>query len=337
MKHIKYSAISLFLLTLVFFSQTAYAFGKHSDTGLFTEASKFTKAQLSLEKIQHDRQERTYYLHLPHHRKPATNLPVMLVLHGGGKADGDETAKHTGYNELADKHGFIVAYPNGLNAQWNDGRGKTYRNNNSSSTDEVTSTDDVGFISALIDKLVRDFKADASRVYVTGLSNGGMMTLRLGCELSSKLAAIAPVIANIPQNIIGNCRPSSPLSVLLMNGTHDPLVPWNGGEVKFFRRKMGKVVSTRETVKFWVEHNQCHPIPRKRTLTNKDKRDRSKVVVTTYTNPKNHSEVVLYAVHGGGHTFPGSNTRDLPRILGRKNNDINGADVIWKFFEGHSR
>ncbi|MEE9303706.1 MAG: PHB depolymerase family esterase [Thiotrichaceae bacterium] len=335
MRIIQHLTISIFLFTFLLFYQTSYAFEKRTEKVSSAEASKFSKAQLSLEKIHHNRQERSYYLHLPndlpHNRKPATNLPLILVLHGGGKADGDETAKHTGYNTLADKHGFIVAYPNGLNAQWNDGRGKTYRNTNNASTD------DVGFISVLIDTLIRDYKADANRVYVTGLSNGGMMTLRLGCELSSKLAAIAPVIANIPQNIIGKCKPDSPLPVLIMNGTNDPLVPWNGGDVKFFRKKMGKVVSTRETVKFWVKHNQCNPVPSRRAVPNTDKTDHSKIVVTTYSCRNKNNEVVLYAVHGGGHAFPGSNTRDLPRILGRKNKDIKGADVIWKFFKRHSR
>jgi polyhydroxybutyrate depolymerase len=164
-----------------------------------------------------------------------------------------------------------------------------------------------------------------------------MMTLRLGCEISSKLAAIAPVIANMPSNIIGTCQPDAPLAVLLMNGTDDPLVPYHGGYVHFFRKQMGEVVSTDATIAFWVRHNQCDPVPTVRDLPDLDTGDHSKVTVTAYADPNGKTEVVLYTVLGGGHTLPGSNIPNRPRVLGQKNNDIDGAKVIWQFFRKYSR
>ncbi len=309
-----YHSLGSFLLAAVlFFSQPLYAL------------------ELSLGKLTHNGLERSYYFHLPTSSKTVQKHPLMLVLHGGGKADGDETAKHTGYNELADQYGFIVVYPNGINSQWNDGRGTTYRNSDN------TNIDDVGFITTLIDKIILDYKADASRVYVTGISNGGMMTLRLGCEISPKLAAIAPIIANMPLNIIDSCHPTSPLPLLLMNGTKDPVVPWKGGDVRFFRKKMGKVSSTLETIDFWVKHNYCKPTPQITEIPDTDRKDKSHIKVTSYANPVTKSEVILYEVEGGGHTFPGSNSPNLPRILGRKNNDIDGPSVVWKFFNSHAK
>lgn len=287
---------------------------------------------LTLEKLGFDGLERTYYLHLPPKYKSSTKLPVVFVLHGGGPADGDEVAEGTGYNKLADREGFIAVYPNGEDSQWNDGRGKTFRRG-----EDTTKVDDVGFISALIDHIIRDYKGDSSRIYVTGLSNGGMMTLRLGCELSSKLAAIAPVIANIPKNIVGKCNPDSPLPVLLMNGTDDPWVPWNGGKVTIFGKTCGEVVSTEETMQFWVRHNRCDSVPEVKALPDKDRKDHSTVKVTTYTDKKNGCNVILYAIEGGGHDFPGSTTPGRPRLLGRKNNDIDGAKVIWEFFKQYSK
>ena len=122
-----------------------------------------------------------------------------------------------------------------------------------------------------------------------------------------------------------------------MNGTDDPLVPYNGGYVHFFRKKMGEVVSTTETISFWVKHNRCDAVPNVEKLPDHDPGDHSTVTVTSYADPKNEHEVVLYTIVGGGHTLPGSDIPDRPRILGQKNNDIDGARVIWEFFKRHSR
>ena len=296
---------------------------------LQSQIASAKQPQLLYQELNHNGLNRSYYLHLPPQNKSKNRLPVMLVLHGGSKANGDETAKQTGYNNLADKYGFIVAYPNGVDSQWNDGRGGTYRNTNNNKID------DVGFISTLINKLVHTYNGDARRIYITGVSNGGMMTLRLGCELSTKLAAIAPVIANIPQNIINRCKPKSPLPVLLMNGTKDPIVPWEGGNVHFFKRKMGKVVSTAQTIDFWVKHNRCNPNPNIESVPDRVRRDGSTVTISRYRNNSKSCDVVLYTIHGGGHAFPGSHTRELRLLTGRKNKDINGPAIIWGFFKHH--
>ena len=287
---------------------------------------------LSLQPLTFDGRERSYYLHLPPGYTAVSRLPVVFVLHGGGRADGDEVAGRTGYNRIADREGFIVVYPNGVDARWNDGRGRTFRKSR-----DKADVDDVAYISGLIDRMVRDYKGDASRIYITGLSNGGMMTFRLGCEISGKLAAIAPVIANMPENNIGTCRPDAPLPVLLMNGTADPLMPWGGGSVGFLGKTMGRVASTADTVSFWRQHNHCSPVPKTELLADTDRNDGSSVTVSSYGNCLNNSPVVLYTIAGGGHSFPGGNIPDRPLLLGRKNNDIDAAEVIWAFFKAHNR
>jgi polyhydroxybutyrate depolymerase len=185
----------------------------------------------------------------------------------------------------------------------------------------------------LIDTMIANYKVDSNRVFVTGVSNGGMMTFRLGCEITSKLSAIAPVIANIPKNIIDKCSPDSPLPVLVMNGTEDPLVPWDGGKVKFLWKEMGEVVSTENSVRFWVEHNKCFEDPVTEILPDVDDEDESRVKKITYKNKETNLEVVLSAIVGGGHNIPGGNTPDLSLFIGSKNNDINAAEVIWEFFK----
>ena len=278
-----------------------------------------------------DGRQRSYYLHLPPAYAPSSTLPLVLVLHGGGKGDGLKAARYLGFIPLADANAFVLVFPNGVDGYWRDGRGYTHRGESDSSVD------DVKFISELIDHLVRENRVDPKRIYVTGVSNGGMMALRLGCEISSKLAAIAPVIANMPKNLIDTCQPDATLPILLMNGTDDPLVPYGGGYVHFFRKQMGEVVSTDETIAFWVKRNRCKAVPVVTDLPDRDKDDQSKVIVATYVDASGKAEVVLYAVIGGGHTLPGSEIPNRPRLLGQKNNDIDGAEVIWEFLSTYSR
>jgi len=284
-------------------------------------------SSIQLKKLDINGKERTYFLHLPHAYRSEAKLPLVIVLHGGGKGNGHTPGKYLGFTALADMKGFVVVYPNGIDDHWNDGRGVTYRGASDNSVD------DVGFISQLIDKLIKVYKVDSHKVYVTGISNGGIMTLRLGCEISSKLAAIAPIAANIPKNIMNACKPDAPLPILLMDGTDDHVVPYNGGYVHFLWRKMGEVVSTKETILFWVRHNHCNVTAKEKELPDIDLTDGSRVTVTTYANPKNRCNVILYTIHGGGHTLPGSNIPDRPLLLGKKNKDINGAEVIWQFFQ----
>jgi polyhydroxybutyrate depolymerase len=285
------------------------------------------EVDLQFHSFFHNGIERTYYLHLPRNFSGSTSFPLVMILHGG-KGDGRKIAENFGFNKIADREGFVAVYPNGIDSRWNDGRGATFNKK-----EGIENIDDVGFLSSLIDTMIANYKIDANRVFITGVSNGGMMTFRLGCEITSKLTAIAPVIANISKNIVGSCAPKSFLPVLIMNGTDDPLVPWKGGQVKFLWREMGEVLSTENSVRFWVEHNKCFEKPVKETLPDTDPEDDSRVIVVIYKNKENNVEVVLYAIVGGGHNIPGGNTPDISFLLGNKNNDINAAEVIWKFFK----
>ncbi|HPO86033.1 MAG TPA: PHB depolymerase family esterase [Candidatus Hydrogenedentes bacterium] len=274
--------------------------------------------------IEHDGLKRTFRFVLPTNTAHGKSLPLVLVLHGGF-GTGEKMAKLSGFDILARREGFIVVYPDGVNRHWNDGRG------------QHSDADDVGFIRKLIDHFIGRFGADPTRVYVTGASNGGMMALRLACELSDKIAAVAPVIASMPEPLIGMCRPTHPMPVLIMNGEQDPLVPWNGGEVRFQRRKLGKVVSTPNTVSFWVRYNGCQSEPRVEFLPDLSPGDGTRIRVERYDGGREGSEVVLYAVEGGGHTWPGGPSY-LPKwLIGKTSRDIQASEVIWDFFKKHSR
>jgi polyhydroxybutyrate depolymerase len=271
--------------------------------------------------------KRTYIVHLPVGYEKGKSMPLLFVLHGGG-GDGRKVARLTGFSRAADSAGFIVVYPNAVNGHWNDGR--QVRRFKSQRTD----IDDVGFIAKLADRFVRDLGADPLRVYVTGISNGGMMCHRLACELSSRIAAIAPVAAALPEPMVDSCRPERGVSVLAINGTADPLVPWEGGGVGL-RAKRGEVISVPATVEFWVRANGCGTDPEIAEMPGIDPYDGIRVVRERYSGGRDSSEVVLYRVEGGGHTWP-SGARRAARF-GETARDIDATRVILEFFLKHRR
>lgn len=299
--------------------------------GLVAGAEAKAKPDLLHETLTHGGLGRTYSLYFPNGVLADRPRPLVFVLHGGGGSDAKTMAHRTGLNSIADREGFLVVYPAGIDGQWNDGRGKTFRR-----AKDNTGVDDVGFISSIIDLLVNEGQADPDRIYVMGLSNGGMMTLRIGIELGAKLAGIASGIANLPV-LLSDKRPVQPLSVLMMNGTDDPLVPWEGGAVHILGKDYGEVLSTEQTVQYWVDRAGLPSFPSSRMLPDTTPTDGCRVEVVTYKKEGEPLEVILYAMKGGGHNLPGGNTPDRPRLIGRKCMDINGAEVIWEFFKKHSR
>lgn len=275
-----------------------------------------------------DGHERFYHLYLPSAYRKSKAVPLIVALHGGG-GSGKKVNKLLELNILADQHGFIVAYPDAVDRHWNDGRGvKKYRS-------QRENIDDVHFISRMIDAIAVKFKIDRKRVYVTGASNGAMMSFRLGCELADKITALAPVIGSMPENLVGGCSPARPLPLIMINGTDDPMVPWEGGHVHVYRKKLGKIISVRQTIDFWVTRNGCSPDPIRSSVPDDDPQDGTSVHKMTYEQCNDGAEVVLYEVRGGGHTWPGS-YQYLPKFLiGKTNYDLDATLAIWDFFNAH--
>ena len=199
--------------------------------------------------------------------------------------------------------------------------------------------DDVGFISTLIDILIEDYNIDPERVYVTGISNGAIMSYRLACELSYKITAIAPVDGNIPHLLLHECDPIMPVSVLAINNVNDPLVPYEGGNIysSFRHLNLGKVLSVNQSIEFWVTRNKCSTKPVVIEEPDIYPKDGTRVTRNEYINHINGTEVILYSIDGGGHTWPGG-FQYLPSfIVGKTCRDIDANQVIWSFFKKHSR
>lgn len=292
-----------------------------------------------MHELEHGGLKRTYSLYLPKDYDPAKKYPLVMALHGGGgnAAKWPPYTNHC-FEHLSDRDGFILVYPEGIDGQWNDKRGVEHFKA------QKEDIDDVGFLSALLDFLAGTYAVDRDRIYVLGASNGGMMTDYLAAEISDKLAAIATVIASIPENLAGKLHPTSPLSVLMINGTEDPLVKWGGGEVKFGRSENGYVIPVQKTVDFWVRSIKADPTPVVTEMPVVDKNDDTRVSRSVYSGGIGGNEVVLYTVKGGGHTWPARKDKRgflkkllVDKMVGKKSRQIDTCQIIWDFFKKHPK
>lgn len=282
--------------------------------------------------MTYDGIERTYRIHVPASLDKTTPAPLVIALHGGG-ATGRNMIELTqgGLNDLADRDNFIVVYPNAVHYNWNDGRNVSVY---ISHRDDV---DDVGFISALIDRFADTMNIDLSRVYITGMSNGAIMTFRLACELSDKIAAAAPVDGSIAKNFYNRCLPTSPVPIMMINGENDPLLPWNGGAVHGGDPTYGEVVSVADSVDFWVHHDNCSLQPTTTWLPDNDPNDGTRAYFKVYSGGVDGAEVILVGIQGGGHTWPGGLQYLSEDKIGKTCRDFDANEMIWSFFKNQTR
>jgi polyhydroxybutyrate depolymerase len=271
--------------------------------------------------------ERTYRLYVPSHLTTEKSSALVLVFHGG-RGDGAGMERLTGFDALAEHEGFLVAYPDGVDRQWNDGRDvaefRTFR-------DRV---DDVAFISELIDEIAKRHPVDAKRVFATGISNGAIFSNYLAARLATRIAAIAPVAGGIAEPFRPRFRPEKPVSVLMMNGSDDPLVPYGGGNVGGTH---GRVLGADESAALWAAADRCAKDAKREALPDADSKDGCRVVRALWTGGGEGTEVALYRFDGGGHTWPGG-PQYLPRaLIGSVCRGVDATPVIWAFFRAHPR
>jgi polyhydroxybutyrate depolymerase len=267
--------------------------------------------------------ERSYLLYQPPLLAPGAKAPLLLCLHGrGGDAHSMELLTDYGFNLLADREGFFIAYPDGIGRRWRDGRMAVGGRDGGG-------IDDVAFLSALIDELAAKYSIDRSRVYATGMSNGGMMTFRLALDLQDKIAAFAPVGTCMPEVYAARGGDRRPVPMIVVGGDKDPLVPWEGGDIGILWIKRGRVLSMAQTMKFWAGINGSKGEAEKTMLPDLDPDDGTRVRKEVYCGGS--AELVLLAMEGGGHTWPGG-WQYLSRLLiGRTCRDMDGCWEIWRF------
>jgi polyhydroxybutyrate depolymerase len=250
-------------------------------------------------------------------------MPLVVALHGGG-GGGIGLAAFSRMNQVADRHGFLVAYPNGVESSWADGRGITDA--------DRAGVDDVRFLADLIEMLAGRHPVDPGRIFVAGISNGGTMAFRLGCELSDRVAALGVVAASMPAVLVPTCAPGRPVSLVLMHGTEDRLMPFEGGEVMSNR---GEVIGARATAQRWAGLNGCATDPDVAVLP-ATVDDGTRVLMESFAGPLGVS-VELHVIEGGGHTWPGGLRFAAVGMLGRTTRNLDASETIWRFFASHGR
>jgi len=270
--------------------------------------------------------------------KTAGKIPLVFVLHGhrgsARQALGLNRIGHSAlalWMKIADREGILVAAPDGTigpdgKRGWNDCRGDAQNN---------PKTDDLAFLDALAARLIKDERADPERVYVTGMSNGAMMTFRAALEMTPAPAAIAAICGSMAaQSVCGPAR--KPVSALIIAGTEDPLVPYGGGQVGFQRRKdRGAVVSIDESVAAWLKADGLTGGPKVEPIPHSDPKDATKATRSVWGKPEG-PQVALIRVDGGGHVEPSPTIEAgavYRMLVGRQNRDFETAEETWTFFK----
>lgn len=274
--------------------------------------------------LRHDGRIRSYLVRVPA-RVARSNAPapVVIVLHGGG-GNASNAEAMTGFTRKAEREGFIAVYPEGTSRgrvpllTWNAGHCCGYA--------MEQTVDDVGFINALIDTLQATYRVDPNRIYVTGMSNGGMMSHRLGIELSHRIAAIGPVVGTVFGD---EGRPRAPVSAIMINGMLDESVPYNGGPPGGVGAKSWDGTPARAAMEqgtFWAAAGGCNTTP--------TRVDRGKYLVAQYQCPATIG-VAAYSVKDNGHAWPGGEKGT--RRANPPSTAIDATSVIWEFFKAHPK
>lgn len=280
-----------------------------------------------IDSLEHQGFQRKYTIHQPLGYTNTTLTPIVLMLHGGGGTM-QSAQPFTELNNVSNDNGFLAVYPQGYTPvqngfSWADGRGTAADN---------AGIDDVGFIDKLLDVLENDYSADTERIYICGFSNGGFMTQRLACQANERFAAMASLGSIMDTILISNCNPNRPIPMLLLLGTADPFVPYNGGQM-IGSGNVTPIVAMDTLVNFWKTNNGCSTASPPVNLPDINTNDNSTVTVFDYTDCDcDNSMVKFYRINGGGHTWPGVPNPIYEIIAGPTNQDIHASEELWDFF-----
>ncbi len=333
------SLILAAVLSLVQFSQSA-VFARSHQPGESAQLSVKTHAmrtyQSSILGVT-----RTFQVYVPASASASEPLPAVLAYHGY-RMDGTAMAQMTNFNALAETEHFIAIYPLGLNRGWN---GRAVANH---------LTTDIDFTKDILRQLPQINPVDTTRIYAAGFSNGGFLVHRLACEMPERFAAFAAVSSTIGIPLSEDCNPVSPRPMLMINGSTDPIVTWDGHIRRigiFFRSS--KILSVPKTVAFWQQRLRARPIEGGERIgpvnTSGDLRqpsflhpNRLSAQAQDYESPAQDgsqgttiTSLRQWTVNGGGHTWPGDARQNaLTRILvGRDYEQMNASEIIWHFFQ----
>lgn len=259
--------------------------------------------------IMHDDEERDYRLYIPNSYDGGEAVPLLFNLHGLG-SNKEEQELYGDFRPIADTANFIIVHPNGSVTD-----GTRFWN-----AFDIPGFDDVGFLVALIDSLSEEYVIDSTRIYSTGMSNGGFMSYELACVTENRFAAVASVTGAMDEERMDVCTPNRPIPTLSIHGTEDEVVPYYENP---------EFASVPEILNHWSLHINADEEPFVMALPDLDETDGSTVEHHIYPNGNRGKRVEHFKVIGGGHTWPGTS-------YGQANQDIDASVEVWKFFRQFS-
>lgn len=265
--------------------------------------------------ISVDGVKRSFRIYLPSNYDESKSYPLLIAMHGR-YGNSKNMAKSTLFSPLADEYGVIVVYPNGFKKSWNDGRG------DGPAAEE--NIDDVKFIDMLINNLADNYSVNENKVYATGMSNGGFMAMRLACELNHKIAAFSSVTGTFSDQI--DCTPDRSVPILLIAGTKDELVPYEGGEVA---NSGTTALGFQELLDFWATNNDCANF--EETQLPETTEDGTQIEILKYSDCMNDKHCMLFKVINGGHTWPSGENFFGSDEVGITSQEINASREILEF------
>ena len=268
-----------------------------------------------------DGHDRKYFVFAPKEAKKP--VPVILAFHGG-RGNGRQMERYTRLNGVVEKYGYLVIYPESLNGNWNDGRDLQEL--------QQEKADDVKYVRSLVNNVAQSHEIDRGRIFATGVSNGAFMSHRLAAEASDLFAAIAPVIGGMAPSIAKNFDHKNPVSILIIQGDADPLVPIDGGEVGFGRIRRGNVVPTPDTLERYLKLNG-NKGKQGVTKLDGDPDDGTSVEVTRYLDGPGEFKTNFCLVKNGGHAWPGRPQYMPEAMIGKASQDFFASEMICEFFK----
>lgn len=275
----------------------------------------------------HDNYIRNVTFHVPKKLK-RRNRSLVLCLHDGGdNPEGVARITRKGFEKLSESNNFIVGYPEALNEYWNDAR------EDSISLSHFKEIDDVGYIQKVIEYAIDSFRIDPQRIYIAGFSEGGLMGFKLACEIPNQIKGFAMVAASLSLDQIVECTPDTTVSFMMISGTRDPILPYDGGQMIVEEQELGSMLAAEEAINYWLEENDCSDRSSNKEMANRDTFDETRSEKITYSDCKNKNKIVLIKVVNGGHSWPGGRQYQTKKNIGRVSQDFLATEEIWKFFK----
>ena len=270
-----------------------------------------------VQSLTHQDVKRKYIVYTPaaYAATPERQFALVLNFAGGGMTAAEQML-YTQMNRTAERHGFIVVYPQGVKNDWNVGFGMHYKEG----------TDDIGFVRAMLAAVQRDYRIDPRRVYATGLSRGGFFSQRLAAEMPQQFAAVASVGAPLPEPVREHHQQRLPVGVLLVQGTSDNVVSYDG--------KAGSYLSAPATIDYWLKVNAIDPSPARTRQLPSVAGDSTTTTVTEHAH--GGKRVSLVTIKDGGHTWPGADPFNIGLPIGSTSKAVDVNELMWEFFRHHT-